>query len=105
MSVVGSTCSSSFQPPAGTDSLTAQCLGWCSAAKEAQHCPRCKCRACSFCAAYNPPIPPMLPPSAPLLTARAPHRPQEKRLFAKLNQKYKKPVNVAKCPAPAKAQS
>jgi len=47
----------------------------------------------------------VLPPSAPLLTARAPHRPQEKRLFAKLNQKYKKPVNVAKCPAPAKAQS
>ena len=33
------------------------------------------------------------------------YRPQEKRLFAKLNQKYKKPVNVAKCPAPAKAQS
>ena len=30
---------------------------------------------------------------------------KEKRLFAKLNQKYKKPVNVAKCPAPAKAQS
>ena len=42
---------------------------------------------------------------APLLTARAPRPPQEKRLFAKLNQKYKKPVNVAKCPAPAKAQS
>ena len=47
----------------------------------------------------------VLPPWAPLLTARAPHRPQEKRLFAKLNQKYKKPVNVAKCPAPPKAQS
>ena len=42
---------------------------------------------------------------APLLTAQAPRPPQEKRLFAKLNQKYKKPVNVAKCPAPAKAQS
>ena len=30
-------------------------------------------------------------------------RPQERSLFAKLNKKYKKQVNVAKCPAPAKA--
>ena len=30
---------------------------------------------------------------------------KERSLFAKLNKKYKKQVNVAKCPAPPKAQS
>ena len=50
-------CTSTFSG----DSEVEQCLAWCGN-NLVSNCPRCKCRACSFC---QPPPPPLVPPTPP----------------------------------------
>ena len=59
------TCWSDLQPPNGNDALVMECKPWCSEDKQAEHCPRCRCRGCSFCGGWDPPSPPLLPPLLP----------------------------------------
>ena len=62
---LGDVCFSDLQPPNGTDALVEECKPWCSQAKQTLHCPRCRCRGCTFCAGYNPPSPPPTSPALP----------------------------------------
>jgi hypothetical protein len=49
----GKACASTF---AG-DSKVETCASFCSANSLKAHCPRCKCKACDFCASLPPPAP------------------------------------------------